>query len=295
MNIIGTGLSGLVGSRVVELLSPEYTFTNYSLESGVDITNKEDIIKRITDDTAAPWVFHMAAYTNVQGAEKERLLGEQSVAWNVNVSATQYIVDACKTSGKRLLYIDTDYAFDGTKHDPYTEEDTPSPLGWYAKTKSEGAKRVLALGETGLVIRISNPYRAQPVGKKDFVHKILERLQAGQTVTAPTDQLFVPTFIDDIAAAIGVLVKQNASGIYHVVPGTGISPFDAAAAIAKTWVCDRSLVIPTTFVEYFVDRAPAPQYAVLTNEKITALGVVMHDFVHGIEEVHLQESLAPVV
>ena len=289
MNIIGTGLSGLVGSRVVELLSRLYTFTNYSLENGVDITNKEDIMKRIMSDRESPWVIHMAAYTDVQGAEKERQLGEMSAAWKVNVTATQHIADACVSSGKRLLYIDTDYAFDGKQNHRYTEDETTSPLGWYAITKSEGAKRVLALKEKGVVIRISNPYRARPVGKKDFAHKILERLQAGQTVTAPTDQLFVPTFIDDIALALESLVKANASGIYHVVSGKGISPFDAAAAIAHTWQCDPSLVLPTTFIEYFAARAPAPQYAVLANDKISRLGIAMHDFVSGIEEVHRQE------
>ena len=80
--------------------------------------------------------------------------------------------------------VDTDYAFDGTKQ-MYTEADSTNPLSWYATTKSEGAKRVLGLGDKGLVIRISNPYRAHQVGKKDFVHKMLERLLAGSEVVAP--------------------------------------------------------------------------------------------------------------
>ena len=75
-------------------------------------------------------------------------------------------------------------------------------------TKSEGAKRVLGLGDKGLVIRISNPYRAHPIGKKDFAHKMLERLLAGTEVIAPADQLFVPTFIDDIAFAVDALLAH---------------------------------------------------------------------------------------
>ncbi len=290
MKLLGTGLSGLVGSRVVELLSPSFTFQNYSLETGTDITNKEDIIAKITSNHEAPWVVHMAAFTDVQGAEKERGLGEASAAWKVNVMATQNIADACRASGKRLLYVDTDYAFDGAKKDGYTEDDVPSPRGWYAVTKSEGAKRVLAL-ENGLVIRISNPYRARPIGKKDFAHKMLELLQSGQTISAPQDQLFVPTFIDDIARALERLVTTNASGIYHVVSAPPISPFDAAKAIAHTWGCDTNLVKPTTFAEYFTGRAPVPRYAVLANKKVTSLGIPMHDFVAGIEEVRRQESV----
>lgn len=295
MKIIGTGLSGLVGSRIVELLTPRFSFENYSLENGIDITNSADIRARILKATQVPWVFHLAAYTDVQGAEKERSLGKDSTAWKVNVAATQHIVEACRESGKRLLYVDTDYAFDGTKKE-YAEDDAPNPQGWYATTKSEGAKHVLALGASGLVIRIANPYRAHPVGlpaqpgKKDFAHKILERLQGNQLVTAPTDQLFVPTFIDDIAVAIEKLMGSNASGIYHLTGSSALSPFDAAGIIARVYGCDASLVKPITFAEYFVGKAHVPQYAVLTNHKITKLGVRMHGFNDGMEEVHRQET-----
>src|SRR5512147_2292387 len=106
MKILGTGLTGLVGSRVVELLSGRHTFTNFSLENGVDITNRDDIIGRIRRDRESPWVVHMAAYTNVQQAEKDRHLNEESTAWRVNVEATQNIIDACIQTGKRLVYID---------------------------------------------------------------------------------------------------------------------------------------------------------------------------------------------
>ncbi len=279
MNILGTGLSGLVGSRVTELLSPEFTFENLSLDTGVDITDKKSVTARL-EKSDAPWVFHMAAYTNVQNAEKEK-----DMARKVNVEATQNIADICKKLGKRLLYIDTDYAFDGKKK-IYTEEDAPNPLGWYAQTKTEGAKCVLAIG--GLVIRISNPYRANPVGKKDFVHKMLERLRLGQTVTAPADQIFAPTFIDDIAAALRVLVRLGASGIYHVV-GSPLSPYEAAGIIAQVFGCDKTLIQKTSFAAMFAGRAPVPQYAALKNDKIQSLGLKMHSFVEGIAEVKKQE------
>jgi len=288
MKFLGTGLSGLVGSRVVSLLST-HTFINYSLESGVDITDRETIMRRITADTEATWVLHFAAYTNVQQAESDKDLGEKSPAWQVNVAATQSIVDACRASGKHLLYIDTDYAFDGTR-DRYTEDDPVSPLGWYAKTKSEGAKRVLALDSYGTVIRISNPYRAHPVGKKDFVHKMMERLSARQEIVAPADQLFVPTFIDDIAGAIEKLVAVSASGIYHVTGTQAISPFDAAYAVAETFGHDAKLVKPVSFAEYFAGKAPVPQKAVLATDKIRALGVTLHGFNDGIAEVKKQEE-----
>ena len=112
----------------------------------------------------------------------------------------------------------------------------PNPLGWYAKTKSEGAMRVLAMGASGLVIRIANPYRAHPVGKTDFSHKILATLVSGRDVKAPTDQVFVPTFIDDIADALG----GNADGAQRVVGvGVGTDPLGQSAVDS---ICGVSLV-----------------------------------------------------
>lgn len=288
MKFLGTGLSGLVGSRVVSLLS-SHTFVNYSLENGVDITDRDTIMRRIIETTDANWVLHFAAYTNVQQAEAEKDLGEQSAAWKVNVTATQSIVDACRASNKHLLYIDTDYAFDGTR-DRYVETDPIGPLCWYAKTKSEGADRVLTLGSAGLVMRISNPYRAHPVGKTDFVHKMIDRLKAGGEIVAPADQLFVPTFIDDIAWSVETLVRANASGIYHVAGTEAVSPYQAATIVAETFGYDARLVKPASFAEYFSGKAPVPQKAVLVTDKIRALGVRLHGFRDGVREVKKQEE-----
>lgn len=294
MNILGTGLSGLVGSRVVELLSPDFTFENLSLETGVDITDQKSV-SRFFEASDARWVFHMAAFTDVQAAEVQRPQGQGSVAWRVNVSATRYIADCCKRLGKKLVYVDTDYAFDGSKR-LYTEDDPVRPLGWYAETKTEGAKSVFALGSLGLVIRISNPYRSSPAGqseqpgKKDFVHKMIDRLSAGATISCPTDQTFTPTFIDDIASAIRVLIRNDASGVYHIASHPVISPFEAGELVAQIYGFDKRLVSKTTFHELFAKRAPAPQYAALSNEKIRRLGAPIHSFVQGLEEVKKQEA-----
>ena len=216
-------------------------------------------------------------------------MGAESLAWKINVTATENIIENCKKLGKKLLYVDTDYAFDGKKK-LYTEEDAPHPLGWYGITKYEGAKRVLALGGNGLVMRIANPYRAHPVGKKDFVHKMMERLQSGQDVVGATDQVFVPTFIDDIARAVRALIKASASGIYHVVGSTALSPYEAAGTIAKVLQLDTSHIKPTTFHAMFQDRAPVPQFAALTNAKLSSLGVSMYTFEEGLKEMKKQEQ-----
>lgn len=287
MNILGTGLSGLVGSRVTQLLSPEYAFEDLSLETGVDITDKDAVSAKITSSDA-PWVFHFAAYTDVQGAEKERGKGNDSIAWKVNVEATGHIAEVCKATGKHMLYLSTDYVFDGVKKE-YDETDTPNPQGWYTHTKYEGEKFVTALGPLGLVIRISNPYRANPVGKRDWVHKMMDRLAAGQPISAPGDQLFVPTFIDDLASTIRALVSHNRSGIVHAGGGSALSPFEAAQKIAAVFGYDAGLVTQTTFAAFSEGRAPYPQYAVLKNTTLASLGISMRSFDDGLAQVKLQE------
>ena len=288
MNIFGTGLSGLVGSRIVELLTPSFQFENASLDTGVDITDRS-AISRAIKGTSASWVFHFAAYTNVQKSEEFRDAGERGLPWQVNVSATETIAALCRETKKHLLYLSTDYVFDGKKHS-YSEEDRPHPLGWYAVTKYEGEKRVAALGPLGLVVRIANPYRANPVGKTDFVHKIKDLLGSGKPVPAPTDQLFMPTFIDDIAVALKHLILAEATGIYHVTGEDALSPYEGAWEIARTWGLSTDNIQKTTFVEFMKGRAPAPAHAVLLHDKIKKLGVSMRTFREGLREVKRQES-----
>lgn len=283
MNIIGTGLSGLIGSRIVELLSPRFSFEDLSLDTGLDITNERVVHERITKSDA-PWVFHFAAKTDVDGAEKERALRTKSPTWIVNVIATEHVVSVCRETGKRLLYLSTDYVFDGTSSE-YREDATPKPQGWYAVTKYEGEKRVATLGDCALIVRIANPYGSGG-NKPDFMHKIIEKLNSGQALKAPTDQLFIPTFIDDIANALGILVEHNASGVYHVVGTQALSPYEAAKKIAAAYDLDVSLVGETLFKEYFRRRAPRPKRAVLKSDKIAKFGIQMHSFDEGLELIH---------
>lgn len=299
MKVLGTGLSGLVGSRIVELLSPKITFEHLALEKGLDITNHKAVFEAISMSTAS-WVLHLAAYTDVQGAENERSKGKESISWKVNVEATKNIVEICHTTRKHLLYVDTDYVFDGLKK-TYDETDTPNPQGWYAITKTEGEKHVLSLAEHGLVIRIANPYRSVSISsvaseglpstpiKMDFVHKMIDRFKKGEEIVAASDQLIVPTFVDDIAFAIDTLLQKNAEGIYHVVGSSALSPFDVATEIADTYGFSDSSIKKTTFHEYFHNRAPVPQYAALSNKKLQTLGVSMKTFHDGLSEMKAQE------
>jgi dTDP-4-dehydrorhamnose reductase len=145
MKILGTGLTGLVGSRVVELLSNKYEFENLSRSSGSDISNKEQVLGKIKSSDAQV-ILHLAAKTNVDECEKDKTLAQSGEAWRINVEGTKNIADACLQASKKLIYISTDFVFDGENPPPggYSEEDIPNPVNWYARTKYEGEKIVQA-------------------------------------------------------------------------------------------------------------------------------------------------------
>src|SRR5579864_4697223 len=139
LKILITGGNGLVGSRIVELLSKKYEFEQVSRSSGVDIIDKQVVFDKIKNsDTEV--VLHLAAKADVDGCEKEKELGEQSDAWKINVEGTRNVVDACVSANKKIIYISTDFVFGGedTPENGYTEENIPRPINWYAQTKYEG-------------------------------------------------------------------------------------------------------------------------------------------------------------
>jgi dTDP-4-dehydrorhamnose reductase len=277
--IFGIGVSGLVGTRITELL-PQFSFDNLSLDTGVNITDPSTL-SVITQDSEHPVVLHLAAKADVDGCEKDKPEGKDGAAYKINVLGTKNVVDACKAKNKKVIYISTDFVFDG-KVPPeggYTEVDTPNPINWYSQTKFEGEEIVRKSGLPFIIIRIAYPFQKEPfVLKKDFYHAIKDRLAAGQPVSGVTNHIMTPTYLDDIAGALGKLIEINAEGIYHVVGSESLSPFNAALAIAEIFGYDKKLISGTTREEFFKDRAQRPFNLALNNDKIKKLGIKMKGF-----------------
>ena len=157
-----TGSTGLVGSRVVELLKDEFEFIELTHDR-VDLTNKESVTTAL-QDINFDFVIHSAAYTNVDKAENE----DKELAYKLNVEATKYILEVSQAKKAKFIYVSTDFVFDGIVFPNY-EDDVVNPINVYGKTKAEGEKVV---GDQGMIVRPSFPYRAQFEKKKDFVHTL---------------------------------------------------------------------------------------------------------------------------
>lgn len=302
MKILGTGLTGLVGSRFTELLSNAYEFEYINLENGINILNKESVFDAISSSKAS-LVIHMAAKTNVDSCELDKkrdqeilelinqedrepaFINEQT-AWAVNVFGTQNIIDACRKTNKKIIYISTDFVFNGQKKS-YEEDDMPSPINWYAKTKYEGEKLVQNSGLKYIIARTAYPYRAL-FERNDFVRAIIKKLEKHEELTMVTDQIIKPTFIDDFVNALDILIQKEETGIFHVVGSQSISPYDTAIKIAREFGLDETLISKTTRREYFMGKAPRPFCLNLKNDKIGRLGIEMSTFDKGIKEIKNQ-------
>ncbi len=292
--ILGTGLSGLVGSRVVEL-NPDLNFIDASLESGINILDKKQLEQFFKDNPQAFALIHFAAFTDTNAAWNQK--GDKDgLCYQLNVNGTQNIVDLCKKYDKYLIYISTDFVFDGTKKTKYTEEDFPHPIDWYGQTKYLAEKLILDSSLPASIVRIAFPYRSSSNSKVDFVRKIINKLQNNETVTMFNDQKTTPTFIDDIGLGLRFFIDKKPKGLYHLVGPISQSPYDTAKNIAQVFDLNADLIKISSLEDYLRTPSARP-YAKnlsLSNQKFTSeSGFSLRDPISGFEELKRQLSLPP--
>ena len=290
--IIGTGLSGLVGSRVVELLKDKYEFIDFSLDTGVSILDKENLESAFNKNKDAVAVLHMAAFTDTASAWEQR--GDKSaICYQLNVEGTKNILDLAKKYNQYLIYVSTDFVFDGSKTTPYVETDEPSPIEWYGETKYLGEKLITDSGYQNYAItRITYPYRARFETKPDIVRKILTKLQNSETVKMFSDQICTYTFIDDIATALDKFLENKYSGIYHLVGSSSHSPFEMAKLVAQTFGFNENLVEASSLEDYLNSQPegsrPWQKTLITSNQKTKDLGINIKSLKEGLEEIKKQ-------
>ena len=285
MEIIGTGLTGLVGSRVVELDS-NIIFNDISLDSGLNIL-KPETLENLFKLSSAKTVLHLAAFTDTNAAWEQR--GDKTgLCYQLNVVGTQNIVNLCQKYGKHLIHISTDYVFDGSKIGAYTEEDTPHPLDWYAETKYL-AETIIPSEYT--IVRIASPYCAKSDTKVDLVRKIISKLKNGETCKLFSDQITTPTFIDDIALGLEKISQNPLPGIYHLVGSSSQSVYEMGKLIAQTFDFDENLVQPSSLADYLKtpDARPYAPNLSLSNQKfIVGFGFTPRTLSQGLQELKKQ-------
>ena len=208
MKLIVTGSKGQLGSDVVERCRVAGLNVIENNRVAADITNRK-AIKEFIKNSGADAIIHCAAYTAVDKAEDEREL-----CYDVNVNGTRYIAEACSELGIKMLYISTDYIFNGQGTEPWKVNDNPDPINYYGETKYLGEIEILKLIEKFFIIRISWVF-----GKNgsNFV-KTMMNLAANSkanSINVVDDQVGSPTYTHDIAKLICEMIQTDKYGVYH--------------------------------------------------------------------------------
>lgn len=247
MKILITGGSGLLGSRLCKLFSKEFdvyaTYTRNKINIkeckffAVDVTDIlkiSTLIKKITPEI----IVHAAALTDVDYCENH-----QKEAWKINVEGTKNIINTCKEIEARLIFISTDYVFDGIKGD-YSEDDGINPLNYYAKTKAEGERMLKESNLEYAIARASVIYGWNGPGQRlNFVTWVIDSLKEGKTINVVDDQYNTPTFADNGAEALYSIVSKEAYGVYHMTGRECINRYEFAKKIADAFNLDKSNII----------------------------------------------------
>jgi len=260
LKLLITGASGLFGSKLCEVAARK----NYDVYSAYnqheplhgtpvqfDVSNKnavEKIFRKINPEA----VVHAAALTNVDKCETQKEL-----AWKINVEGTENIAESCKEHQAFLIYISTDYVFDG-ENGMFKETDKPSPINHYGLTKLKGEESVKKLIDKCCIARASVIYGAIPAtGKINFALWLLNKLKREEKVTIVTDQWNSPTLNTNLANMILEVLERKLTGVFHLAGATRISRYEFAKLLAETFSLDKNHITPVSSKEIkWIARRP---------------------------------------
>lgn len=232
-----------------------------------------DVVGNVRPDI----IVHAAAETDVDRCESER-----EIAWKVNVDGTKNLAEAALCVGAKIVYVSTDYVFDGEKG-LYREDDKMNPINYYGATKLEGERFTQQTTKEHAIVRTSVLYGWHP-SKKNFVSWVLDSLRKGQTTMVVDDHWNSPTLADNLAETILRIVENDAHGVYHVAGKERIDRFRFAVKIAEHFNLEKSLLKPIQMRDLKAWVARRPRDSSLQVEKAERdLGVKLLDVDQGLK------------
>lgn len=270
MRILIIGSSGLLGSDLVKQWNDDAVVPATS--DDVDIRDIGRVRQCVTQ--ARPdWVALAAAYTDVDGSERD-----PKQAFAVNREGTRNVARVVQELGRKLLYISTDYVFDGTSHRPYEPDDPVHPLNVYGASKAAGENAVREESKHWLIARTSWLFGAS---RASFPEKILRAAACQSEIKVVADQIGSPTFTKDLATAMRDLVHSDASGIIHITNSGSCSWFEFAKEVLRK-AGRKTLILPITTAE--AGRlAKRPAYSVLSPASLSVRGIVLRSWQEAVD------------
>lgn len=252
MRILVTGSNGLLGQKLIALLQNDpgvYPIATARGESVVkleraafrpmDVTNRDQVLGVVKEEKPEV-IIHTAAMTQVDDCETQR---EQ--CWNANVSAVQYLAEACALNNVHLVHVSTDFIFDGTEG-PLDETAKPAPVNYYGESKLAAEQFIIKQNIKWAILRTVLVYGiTSDMSRSNIVLWVKNSLEAGKPIKVVNDQWRTPTLAEDLAMGCYLAAVKKATGVYHISGKDFLSPYDIAIATAEYFKLDKSLISAT--------------------------------------------------
>lgn len=264
MKVLVTGANGLLGQHLIRQLVDEGKFVihaagkgpsrlSYGEKNGVtyhqlDITNfkkSQQLVEKISPHI----LIHAAAITQPNDCATDK-----TTCWKTNVGATRTLLKAAQKAKSYFIYISSDFVFDG-KEGPYDETATPNPINDYGESKLLAEEMVAMSGLHWAIVRTVLVYGGKvPGGRPNFIQWVKEKLSAGESIQVVDDQLRTPTYVEDLAKGILLVLMKHAKGVYHISGKEMCTPYQLAVTVADILQLNTAQITPVTAATF---REPA--------------------------------------
>lgn len=224
-NIIVTGANGMLGRDLVSHLTRKGYDVVPCGSGDLNLLHSVDEIQRTLEGIEPDLIIHCAAYTDVDGAEKN-----PELATAINQDGVRKLAVAARDVGAILAYVSTDYVFDGTKGAPYTPDDKPNPISQYGLSKYHGELMVQEILDQYYILRTSWLYGLH---RNNFVDFVLDGAKQGRQLTIVEDWVGTPTWTGSLSDIIERVVTSGAYGTYHTVDGGAVSKYQQAVRMCQ--------------------------------------------------------------
>ena len=273
MKFLVTGSAGLVGRQVVKDLSETHEvfscYTKSEPEFGIpvkmDLLNHERI-SNVLSEKNPDIVIHLGAMTAVDLCESQ-----QDNALKINSQATEILAKECSKINSFMVYVSTDYVFDGNSG-LYEENDATNPLGFYGKSKLLGEKSIQNFSSDWCIARTSTPFGLHPT-KKSFPIWVIENLQKQKQIDVLTDQFTSPTYVPSLSRMLIEISERHLNGIIHAAGASKISRYEMAQMISEKLGLDGKLLKEVS-INDLKWEAPRPKDSSLNVSK--AISILNH-------------------
>ena len=260
-NILVTGTTGQLGSDVVkELLKRGYSTLSPN-RSELNLCSEDNIRNYILNSNCEA-IVHCAAYTQVDKAEDEK-----DLCIKINATATKHIVKCAKILDIPMIYISTDYVFDGTKDGEYTENDETNPINIYGESKLAGEKYVQEILDKYYIVRTSWVFN---INGKNFIETMLRLSKANNQLSIVNDQIGSPTYTKDLSRLLVDMLETSKYGLYHATNEGYCSWYEFADTIFK--LANINIDIKAINSNEYASRAKRPLNSKLSKDKLIEYG-----------------------